>query len=144
MQPLSSDNTADSEDTHSLSEMDATFNADSEDTQSLSEMDATFNDSSQIEDDVVVTEWKGFKIVGDNIDKNINPRHQTIMMNQTKSLHCFQSYAVQDRINLSNYSDIPPTIKPTEDILLSFLPSDVDKTSLISNFNCLSVDSHNY
>ena len=56
------------------------------------------------------------------------------MMNQTKSLHCFQSFAVLDRINLSNYCDIPPTIKPTEDILLSFLPSDVDKTSLISNF----------
>ena len=52
LQPLSSDNTADSEDT-----------------QSLSEMDATFNDSSQSENDLVVTEWKGFKIVGDNIDK---------------------------------------------------------------------------
>ena len=51
-------------------------------------MDATFNDSSQSENDLVVTEWKGFKIVGDNIDKNINPRHQT-MMNQTNPYTAF-------------------------------------------------------
>ena len=96
-------------------------------------MDARFNESSQSENEFEVTEWRGVKIVGDNLDININPRHQT-MTNQTKSLHCFQSYAVKDRINLSNYCDIPPSIKPTEDILFSFLPSDIDKTSIISNF----------
>ncbi len=40
----------------------------------------------------------GYKIVFDNIDKNVNPRHMR-SDNQTRSLHYVQSYAVKDRIN---------------------------------------------
>jgi len=39
--------------------------------------------------------WNGFKIVGDNIDKNVRPSFQRAQ-HQTKSLHYFNSYAVRD------------------------------------------------
>ena len=48
--------------------------------------------------------WRGFKIVGDNIDKTIRPRRQRYDQ-QTKSLHYFNIMAVQDRIDLSKFSD---------------------------------------
>ena len=58
----------------------------------------------------VVTRWTGFRIGGDNIDKNIRPSVQRCD-NKTNSMHCFHMYAVQDRIDLSLYSDSPPTSK---------------------------------
>lgn len=51
------------------------------------------------------TEWNGFKIVGDNLDKNIRPSLQRLT-HQTKSLHHFHSYAVKDRVNFSAASDV--------------------------------------
>ena len=48
--------------------------------------------------------WDGFKLVGDNIDKNIRPSEQRIDR-QTRSLHYFHSFAVRDRVNFSNTSD---------------------------------------
>lgn len=53
----------------------------------------------------VSQEWCGFKLVGDNIDKNIRPSFQR-SNHQTKSLH---SLAVKDRVNLQSLSDITPT-----------------------------------
>jgi len=50
-------------------------------------------------------QWPGFKIVGDNVDKNIKPSLQRIT-HQTKSLHYFHSCAVKDRVNLSSASDV--------------------------------------
>ncbi len=40
-----------------------------------------------------------FKIVGDNIDKNVKPRDMRSDY-QTRSLHYFHAYAVRDRLNL--------------------------------------------
>ena len=51
-------------------------------------------------------EWKGFKIVGDNLDKNFRCTFQRIDY-QTRSFHFFHAYAVLDRVNLSGTSDIP-------------------------------------
>ena len=45
--------------------------------------------------------WFGFKIVGDNIDKNIHPRHQTID-SRTKSLHYFHAFAALVCVDLSS------------------------------------------
>ena len=45
--------------------------------------------------------FKTFKLVGDNIDKNINPQ-DVRLDSQTVSLHYFHSYAVRDRIDMSN------------------------------------------
>ena len=38
----------------------------------------------------------GFKIVGDNIEKNVNPRYMCVDK-RTQSLHYFNAYAVKDR-----------------------------------------------
>ena len=54
------------------------------------------------------TPWDGFKIVGDNIDKNILPSFQRCDY-QTKLFHYFHSYAVKNRMDLSDVSDIHPT-----------------------------------
>ena len=51
--------------------------------------------------------WCGFKLVGDNIDKNIRPSYQRSDL-QTKSLHHFHAYAVLDRVDLSEFSNITP------------------------------------
>ena len=42
-----------------------------------------------------VSRWTGFRIVGDNIDCSLRPRHQT-MESRTRSFHHFNSYAVLD------------------------------------------------
>jgi L1 cell adhesion molecule like protein len=42
-------------------------------------------------------EWNGFKIVGDNIDKNFRRTYQRIDR-QTRSCHYYHSYAVLDRV----------------------------------------------
>ena len=52
-------------------------------------------------------EWYGFKIVGDNIDKNVRPSFQRVD-HQTQSLHHFHSIAVRDRIDLSAFSNSVP------------------------------------
>ena len=52
--------------------------------------------------------WTGFKLVGDNIDKNFCRsfyRHDR----QTISMHAFHMYAVKDRIDFSSLSDVTPT-----------------------------------
>lgn len=49
--------------------------------------------------------WSGFKLVGDNIDRNFRRRFQCVEY-QTRSFHYFHSYAVLDRVN---YSSLPDT-----------------------------------
>ena len=73
-------------------------------------------------------EWAGFKIVGDNIDKTVRPRHLRFER-QAKSLHYFHAYAVKDRVNLVDVSDIPP-VPPQSPDLLSLLPSSDDITEI--------------
>ena len=55
-------------------------------------------------------QWQGYKIVGDNINKNVHSSFQREMCT-THSLHYFHSYAVLDRIDLSGVSD-EPALKP--------------------------------
>ena len=45
-----------------------------------------------------------YKLVGDNIDKNVKPREMR-SDHQTRSLHYFHTYAVRDRVDMSSYSD---------------------------------------
>ena len=77
--------------------------------------------------------WFGFKVVGDNIDKNVHARHQTIDAH-TQSLHYFHTFAALDRINLSSCSEIHPDIDPQAFNLESLLPSADDLCELKSNF----------
>ena len=75
--------------------------------------------------------WNGYCIYGDNIDKNLHPRHQTVSR-QTKSLHLFHSFAQFDRVNLLGVSDTPPLSSVVEPELL--MPSLSDLESVKSRF----------
>ena len=52
----------------------------------------------------VRSSWCGFKIIGDNIDKNVKPRYYR-NDKQVYSLHYYHSYAVKDRIDFSSSPD---------------------------------------
>ena len=71
--------------------------------------------------------WYGFMFVGDNIDKNVNPRFQR-SENRGQSLHYFHGYALRDRVDLSTLSDVAPPFQKTD--LSTFLPSKEDISSL--------------
>ena len=51
--------------------------------------------------------WYGFMFVGDNIDKNVNPRFQHCE-NRGQSLQYFHGYALLDRVDLSTLPDVAP------------------------------------
>jgi L1 cell adhesion molecule like protein len=76
--------------------------------------------------------WHGFKLVGDNLDKNLRPRHQT-SGRQTQSLHLFHYYAVHDRIDLSSAEDKAP-IPPTYIEYKHFVPSEVQLIEIKKHF----------
>ena len=73
------------------------------------------------------------KVVGDNVDKNLRPRHQTIEK-QTQSLHYFNRFACLDRVDLSGLSDLSPTVDIKSIDIKVVLPSDEDVEQLLSNF----------
>ena len=84
----------------------------------------------------VVSTWTGFKLVGDNIDKNLRPSFQRLNK-QTISLHYFHTYAVADRIDFSTLSDVVPeniTIDPS-----TFLPNHADLEALHQEFQILII-----
>ena len=54
------------------------------------------------------SDWCGFEVVVDNLDKNIRPSFQRFDSG-TISKHWIHAYAVKDRIDLSSYSDDPVT-----------------------------------
>lgn len=66
---------------------------------------APCNDDSMSVDGRV---WNGFKLVGDNIDKNYRQSFNR-MDKKTTSIHYFHYYAVRDRIDLSACSEAQPT-----------------------------------
>ncbi len=72
----------------------------------------------------------GFKIVFDNIDLTVRPRHST-EERQSLSLHNVNAFAVKDRINYSTFSS---TRERKEDYLYSILPNDEDYQSLKERF----------
>ena len=77
---------------------------------------------------------KTFKLVGDNVDKNVKPSDVRVD-SQTKSLHYFQTYAVRDRIDLTSYDDTPPVIDESKVDSTRLLPSESDHNELTKNFS---------
>lgn len=76
-------------------------------------------------------------MVGDNIDKCVNPRQMTCD-HQAKSLHYFHTYAVRDRIEVSHYSP-EAKIPDTSTIHLdNLLPSTQDEEIIKHNFAILT------
>ena len=69
--------------------------------------------------------WDGFKVVGDNLDKNIRPTFQRFE-NKTKSMHCFHMYAVKDRVDFLASSDSKPRSCTVEVKKLMINKSDVE------------------
>ncbi len=79
--------------------------------------------------------WAGFKLVGDNVDKTIKPRHMR-EDRQTRSAHYFHLYATKDRIDLSHIPDNsrPVNVAPP---LEELLPSPADEKALMGNLSVL-------
>jgi len=73
--------------------------------------------------------WRGFKLVGDNLDKNIRPSFQRFD-SKTNSLHYFHQYALLDRIDFSGYSECIPS---SQIDLRKLLVSTSDVTKLEDN-----------
>ena len=72
-------------------------------------------------------------LVADNIDKNIRASFQRINYS-TLSLHHVNTYAVKDRMNLSNLSDVPMA---KQFDITSLLPSTDDSKAINSEFETL-------
>lgn len=75
-----------------------------------------------------------FKLVGDNIDKDVKPRYMSVN-NQTRYLHYFNTFAVQDRaltFNLSEQCVNNPSLGIND-----FLSSADDYAKLKSHFAVL-------
>ena len=70
-----------------------------------------------------------YRLVGDNIDKNVKP-HSMTNEHQTRSLHYFHSFTVRDCIDLSNYSNEPHVPDLTAMNLEELLPSSDDERVL--------------
>ncbi len=76
-----------------------------------------------------------YKLVGDNIDKNIKPSARDMRSDhQTRSLHYFHAYGVRDRIDLSQFEDSPSLPSLKEINIHEILPSTLDTTCIRSNF----------
>ena len=92
----------------------------------------------------------GFKLVGDNIDKNVQPRHMR-HDKQTLSMHYYHSYAVRDRVSSYDLSNAVPNLKevPLHSIPVGrVLPSSCDHNNITHNFTLLVsrqiIESLNY
>ena len=68
-----------------------------------------------------------FKVVGDNLDKSLRPRHET-MEHHSKSLHFFHMFAVKDRCNTFGLADNPALCDTSNCDVTTVLPTiDDDK-----------------
>lgn len=82
---------------------------------------------------------KGFRLVGDNIDKTIHRRHLRLNT-KNQSVHYFHVYAVENRIDVSSFSDDCTDISHVTDIesaSMSFLPKSIDDVALKDNIGVL-------
>ena len=100
--------------------------------QEASQSESTTDDG----DCVTESEWHGFKLVGDNIDKTVKPRDMRFN-HQVQSLHYFHVYAVKDRINFSGLSNNSTFIDPKSNDCNLFYPSTDDDAALAFNMEIL-------
>lgn len=69
-------------------------------------------------------EATSYKIVGDNIDKNVKPSLQRAEI-QSQSLHYFHSFAVRDRVPVSGLSDAQPKVTTPDPKKFLLTPEDI-------------------
>ena len=77
-----------------------------------------------------------FKIVGDNIDKEVKPRDMRSDY-QAHSLHYFHSYAVHDRVNMDRFDDTVCAPDMSAVSLELLLPSKQDIADIFCNMSIL-------
>ncbi len=80
--------------------------------------------------------WTGFKIIGDNLDKNVHPNFMRLS-SQTKSLHFFHAYAALDRIDFSGLSESTPI--GVINVEKACLTSEDELLQIMADFYTLSV-----
>ena len=83
------------------------------------------------------TEWAAFKLVIDNIDMNLRPRHQTFER-QTQSIHYVNAYAVRDRIDFSRLENRMVNLENNQVSAESLYPSAHDHSCIMANFAILA------
>lgn len=88
---------------------------------------------------VVPAQISGFKLVGDNIDFGIKARYMRSNQYSNHSRHYFHSFAVQNRIDLSDYSDTYPhsCLDQPKRRAESLLPSSADDAAILNNIATL-------
>ena len=97
------------DDTHDVQAKDNEADSNDSEVQQTDDDDDSLSGQEDLDPTQADSSWNGFKIVGDNIDKNIKPSFQRHEI-KGKSLHYFHSYAVKDRVDLSSLSDTTPEI----------------------------------
>ena len=105
--------------------------------QYLEEIDTTHEQEFEETDNIPpapATVCTGYKIVGDNIDKNIWCTYQRIDRT-TRSLHYFHMFAVKDRVDFSHLSDSRPTQVDVDIQVL--LPDATDLAAIKKDFEIL-------
>lgn len=82
---------------------------------------------------------KGYKLVGDNFDKNVKARYIRHSSHQNRSLHFFHVCAIEDRIDFSHIPNQHPhgCLNSPRKRALALLPSTKDDNSLRKNFAIL-------
>lgn len=109
--------------------------------------ESTFSANSQSDDSVNDNtssyvlrkpKFKSFKLVGDNLDKSVRPRHETVDSHLC-SLHYFHSFAAKDRCDTSELQDNPslPDVDLTSFSCDVILPSEEDFTTLQDNYTII-------
>lgn len=94
---------------------------------------------SDIEPEVILTppvRKIPFKLVGDNVDKTVKPRHET-MDSHAKSLHYFHCFAVRDRLDMSSFEDDPGLPEIGDINVNEVLPTEDDHATLTNNMTIL-------
>lgn len=81
---------------------------------------------------------RGTKLILDNIDNNVRPRFMT-SEKQTQSLHYVQMYAVLDRTDTTQLSDVTPTRSQSSitEVIKTILPSPEDNQTMANYFSIL-------
>ena len=81
------------------------------------------------------TNLMSYTLIGDNIDKGVKHRYMRTDKSGLSDIHYFQFYALKDRIDLSDQSEVPPNPNALgQDQLLSMiLPSAEDDVALQKN-----------
>lgn len=84
-------------------------------------------------DDNAISTNMTVSIIGDNLDKNINPRDMRIN-NQVQSLHLFHSVATVSRVRTLHLDDKDPVGDLNKLSVAELLPSASDCTAIHDNF----------